>query len=58
LKLGGWLGGGLKIDCNGDIFEPGGTNNFLHWFLERAVSKLVAKNKRATLLLNTIKLLY
>lgn len=34
LKLGGGLGGGLLIDCNGDIFEPGGTSNFLYWFLE------------------------
>lgn len=46
----------MPIDCNGDIFEPGGTSNFLYWFLERAVSKVVAKNKRTTLLLNTIKL--
>lgn len=48
--------GGLPTDCNGDIFEPAGISNFLYWLLERDVSKVAAKNKRTSLLSNTIKL--
>lgn len=54
-----WVGGlyrGLPIDCNWDIFEPAGISNFLNCFFERDASKIAAKNKRTSLLPNTIKL--
>lgn len=54
-----WVGGcigGCQQTAMETFFEPAGISNFLYCFFEGDVSKIAAKNKRTSLLPNTIKL--